>query len=70
MCNVRQMGYRSSKYPLLFYRPMNQILLRTTAAVTDSEHGDVSKSFRTGRFERELQMVQLSATGCSCIVIL
>jgi hypothetical protein len=31
---------------------------------------DVSKSFRTGRLERELQMVQLSATTCSCIAIL
>jgi hypothetical protein len=30
----------------------------------------VSKSFRTGRLERELQMVQLSATGCSCVAIL
>jgi hypothetical protein len=30
----------------------------------------VSKSFRTGHLERELQMVQLSATRCSCIVIL
>jgi hypothetical protein len=30
----------------------------------------VSKSFRTGRLERELQMVQLSATTCSCISIL
>jgi len=30
----------------------------------------VSKSFRTGCLERELQMVQLSATGCSCITIL
>jgi hypothetical protein len=30
----------------------------------------ISKSFRTGRLERELQMVQLSATGCSCIAIL
>jgi len=26
----------------------------------------VSKSFRTGRLERELQMVQLSAARCSC----
>jgi len=26
--------------------------------------------FRTGRLERELQMIQLSATGCSCIAIL
>jgi hypothetical protein len=30
----------------------------------------VSKSFRTGTLERELQMVQLSATRCSCIAIL
>jgi hypothetical protein len=30
----------------------------------------VSKSFRTGRLERELQMVQLSATRCSRIAIL
>jgi hypothetical protein len=30
----------------------------------------VSESFfRTGRLERELQMVQLSATICSCIAI-
>jgi hypothetical protein len=33
-------------------------------------YGGVSKSFRTGRLERELQMVQLSATGCSCVAIL
>jgi hypothetical protein len=30
----------------------------------------VSRSFRTGRLERELQVVQLSATRCSCIAIL
>jgi hypothetical protein len=30
----------------------------------------VSKSFRTGRLERELQMVQLSSTRFSCIVTL
>jgi hypothetical protein len=33
------------------------------------EYEGVSKSFRTGRLERELQMVQLSATRCSCIAI-
>jgi hypothetical protein len=33
-------------------------------------HEGVSKSFRTGRLVRELQMVQLSATRCSCIAIL
>jgi hypothetical protein len=30
----------------------------------------VSKSFRTGRLERELQMVQLSATRFSCFAIM
>jgi hypothetical protein len=30
----------------------------------------VSKSFQTGCLEQELQMVQLSATKCSCITIL
>jgi hypothetical protein len=30
----------------------------------------VSKSFRIGRLQRELKMVQLSATMCSCIAIL
>jgi len=30
----------------------------------------VSKSFQTGRLERELQMVELSATRYSCIAIL
>jgi hypothetical protein len=30
----------------------------------------VSKSYRTGRRKRELQMVQLCATKCSCIAIL
>jgi len=30
----------------------------------------VSRSFRTGRLGRELQIVQLSATKCSCIAIL
>jgi hypothetical protein len=30
----------------------------------------VSKSFRTGRLEREMQMVELSFTRCSCIAIL
>jgi hypothetical protein len=30
----------------------------------------ISKSFRTGRLERELQMIQLSATRSSCISIL
>jgi hypothetical protein len=35
-----------------------------------AEYEGVSKSFGTGRLERELQMVQLSATRCSYIAIL
>jgi hypothetical protein len=34
------------------------------------EYDGVSKSFRTCFLERELQMVQLAATSCSCIAIL
>jgi len=34
------------------------------------EYECVPKSFRTGRLERELQIIQLSATRCNCIVIL
>jgi hypothetical protein len=36
----------------------------------DCEDEDVSKSFRSSRVERELQMVQFPATRCSCIAIL
>jgi hypothetical protein len=36
----------------------------------DSKYEGISKSFRTGRLERELQMIQLSATRCSYIAIL
>jgi len=35
-----------------------------------NKYESVSKSFRIGRQERELQMVQLSATECSCVAIL
>jgi hypothetical protein len=38
--------------------------------VTLFTYEGVSKSIRTGRLERELQMVQLSATTCTCITIL
>jgi hypothetical protein len=40
------------------------------ATVRWNEDECVSKSFRTGLLERELQMVQLCATRCSCIAIL
>jgi hypothetical protein len=36
----------------------------------DLSYKSISKSFRTGRLERELQMIQLSATRCSFIAVL
>jgi hypothetical protein len=36
----------------------------------DLTYEGVTKSFCTGRLERELRMVQLSATTCSCVAIL
>jgi hypothetical protein len=44
-----------------------QLYVKTLLTMT---YEGVSKSFGTGRLERELQMVQLSATRCSCIAIL
>jgi hypothetical protein len=38
--------------------------------IGNNAHGGVSKSFRTGRLERELQVVQFSASRRSCIAIL
>jgi hypothetical protein len=43
-------------------------ILKTLTA--SKKYEGVSRSFWTGRLERELQMVQLSATRCSCIAIL
>jgi hypothetical protein len=36
----------------------------------ENRYEGVFKSFRTGLLERQLQMVQLCATRCSCIAIL
>jgi hypothetical protein len=41
-----------------------------TLASSRRRYQGVSKSFQTGRVERELQIVQLSATRCSYIAIL
>jgi hypothetical protein len=38
--------------------------------VCDAVYEGVSISFRTGHLERELQMIELSATKCSCVAIL
>jgi hypothetical protein len=44
--------------------------VRLCVCVCVVSYEGVSKSFRTGRLEPELQMVQLSATRCSSIAIL
>jgi hypothetical protein len=44
--------------------------IKLPAIITDEAerlNEGVSKSFRTGRLERDLQMLQLSAIRCSCI---
>jgi hypothetical protein len=56
---------------LIYIVPLMVSILRFTEHVRNFMVEDgVSKSFRTGRLERELQMVQLSANRCSCITIL
>jgi hypothetical protein len=50
-------------YEVIAPRPCDQGMIMAV-------HEDLSKSFRTGRLERDLQMVPLSATVCSCIGIL
>jgi len=43
---------------------------QVVSVITILAYGGVSESFRTGHVERELHMVQLYATRCSCIAIL
>jgi hypothetical protein len=54
----------------LSYELLSSILSeesRSTVSLTVYE--SVSKSFRTGRMEREMQMVDMSVIKCSCIAI-
>jgi hypothetical protein len=44
--------------------------LEESVFITPTEYEGESKSFWTGCLELELQIVQLSATNCSCITIL
>jgi hypothetical protein len=46
------------------------IYIHARAHICLIQYEGVSQSFRTGRVEWELQMVQLSATKCSCIATL
>jgi hypothetical protein len=57
------------------YEDVTEIVQELAVAVqatSESSHRyeGVSRSFRTGSLERELQVVQLSATRCSCVTIL
>jgi len=47
----------------------SQTLCNLREATAILYYEGVSKSFRTGRLERELKILQLSATRCSCIAI-
>jgi hypothetical protein len=62
---------KSQRRPLYVFieGPTAQTLEKTRTHWVCMYEG-VSKSFRTGRLERELQTVQLSETRCSCIAIL
>jgi hypothetical protein len=59
-------------YKLKSHGAKSQLLLElgVTLQHTFLLYDGVFKSFRTGRLEQELQMVQLSVTRCSCIAIL
>jgi hypothetical protein len=62
-------------YKWCLYRPLYPLsgvclAILLSAIMYVSTYEGVSKSFRTGRLVRELQMVQLFATKCSCISIL
>jgi hypothetical protein len=60
--------------PLLNKLPWRGVQLRKctgyTLIIFGKEYESVSKSFRTGRPELELNVVELSATRFSCITIL
>jgi hypothetical protein len=48
----------------------NYRVVSSDTTVLYFKYEGVSKSFRTGRLQREQQMIQLPASRCSCIVIL
>jgi hypothetical protein len=54
---------------LLLPEVFSYTAIRNSVAVYTTYEA-VSESARTGHLERELQMVQLSVTRCSCIAIL
>jgi hypothetical protein len=59
------MAVRGSIYSFSWFYPGSSL----DGCIKATMWHSVSKSFRTGHLEQELQMVQLSATRCSCITI-
>jgi len=64
--SVRWLGvqWASSLHSCCLYTGL--LVLNSSLHVSE----DISKSFWTGRLDRELQMIQLSATRCNCVAIL
>jgi hypothetical protein len=61
----------TSSVPFKQIRDAHSSGRKTHVPVASRKHYEgVTKRFGTGRLERELQMVQLCATWCSCITIL
>jgi hypothetical protein len=61
----------STNWPSLTkHATLPQICIFVQLVITWRMYEGVSRSFRTGRLGRELQMVQISATRCSYIAIL
>jgi hypothetical protein len=65
-----------SSHPFLFVHPTDvwltvliAIIFSSASAESGKNYEGVTKSFRTGRLEWELQMIQLSATRYSRISI-
>jgi hypothetical protein len=72
---VGKMGTEMVLETSVLYRHLTRLISREDF-IEFSRRGNsrlyegVSKSFRTGRLERELQMLQLCVAKCSCIAIL
>jgi hypothetical protein len=60
-CSVKAQGQ-------LYLYCLSISIITTMLMLKEYTYEGVSKSFRTGPRERKLQMVQLSATKCSCLV--
>jgi hypothetical protein len=61
---------REQRYRHSFHPEDGVSTVLQTVGILPQHYEGVSKSFRTGCLERELQIVEFSATMCSCIAIL